>query len=317
MTAVGVRPVARVLEPGLLTTVQDFGRFGYRRFGVPASGALDLWSLSFANGQLGNNPDSPALEVFHGPMAIAALEDIVVCHSGKSSKVTVDGTASKENPLRIRKGSTFRLEPGKGSAIVYLAIAGGLAVKTVMGSASTYTRAGFGGLHGRALQKGDILHSPVGVTQPIRRVAPPEAPGRHRVVRGPHADLFPPESLETFFTAEFRVSFDSDRMGYRLEGPGMRGFRDWGRVLTLPVFPGMVQVTPDGLPVVLMADCQTTGGYPVIGVVLPPDLCTLAQKPPGAAVSFDEVTAEESENVIEAFFRSIGFWPKGRRRGVR
>ncbi len=314
MTAIEFRPVARVLEPGPFTTVQDFGRFGYRRFGVPVSGALDLWSLSFANGQLGNNPDSPALEIFHGPMAISALEDFAVAYSGKSSKVTVDGKASEENPLRIRKGSTLRLEPDKGSAIIYLAFADGLVVNAVMGSASTYTRAGFGGLKGKILQVGDVLHSPVGVAQtPSHRVAKLEAPGRHRMVRGPHAELFPPESLESFFTAEYRVSFDSDRMGYRLGGPALRGFRDWGRVLTLPVFPGMVQVTPDGLPIVLMADCQTTGGYPVIGVVLPPDLCALAQKPPGAVVSFDQVTEEVSQKVIEAFSLSIGFGPKGRR----
>jgi len=312
MTTIVARPVARVLEPGPFTTVQDFGRFGYRRFGVPTSGALDLWSLSFANGQVGNNPDSPALEVFHGPMTIAALEDIVVGYSGKSSEVTVDGTPSRENPLGIPKGSTLRLEPHKGSAIIYLSFKGGLVVDAVMGSASTYTRARFGGLKGRTLQVGDILHAPVGVYQTSSHtVEPLEAPERHRVVRGPHAELFPPESLESFFKAEYRVSLDSDRMGYRLGGSVMRGFRDWGRVLTMAVFPGMVQVTPDGLPVVLMADCQTTGGYPVIGEVLPPDLCALAQKPPGTAVSFEEVTEDESETILEGFACSISYLSKG------
>jgi len=314
MTAVKVRPVARVLDPGPFTTIQDFGRFGFRRFGVPVSGALDLWSLSFANRQLGNNPDSPALEVFHGPMVIAALEDVVVGYSGESSEVTVDGKASEENPLRFRNGSTLRLEPGMDSAMVYLAFAGGLVVDYVMGSASTYTRARFGGISGRTLQKGDLLYSAGGGVQTAtgRRVTTLNAPERHRVIMGPHADLFPPESLDNFFKTEYRISFDSDRMGYRLGGPVLNGFREWGSVLTFPVFPGMVQVTPDGLPIVLMADCQTTGGYPVIAIVLPPDLCALAQKPPGAAVLFEEVTDEESPRIIESFSLSAGLGPKAR-----
>jgi antagonist of KipI len=315
MTTSGLRPVASVLEPGPLTTVQDSGRFGYRRFGVPASGAMDLGSLSVANGHLGNKPGSPALEVFHGPIVLGALEDIVVGHSGNSAIALVGGKMVNDNPLRVRKGSSFRLEPGENSTIVYVAFAGGLVVDVVMGSASTYTRARFGGIGGRALQKGDLLYAAGGVVEPATRrtVTTVDAPERHRVIRGPHADLFPPESLDGFFKAEYRISFDSDRMGYRLGGPILKGFGEWGRVLTFPVFPGMVQVTPDGLPIVLMADCQTTGGYPVIAMVLPPDLCALAQKPPGAAVAFKQVTNEESQNVIESFSLTTGLGPKARR----
>jgi allophanate hydrolase subunit 2 len=102
-------------------------------------------------------------------------------------------------------------------------------------------------------------------------------------------------------------------MGYRLEGPALRGFRDWGRVLTFPVFPGMVQVTPDGLPIVLMADCQTTGGYPVIGMMLAPDLCALAQKPPGASVLFEEVTDEQALDVVASFSYTTGVGPRAKR----
>lgn len=313
MTTLGYRPVATVLEPGPFTTVQDFGRFGYRRFGVPVSGALDLLSLSIANGQLGNDPGLPALEVFQGPAVIAALEDIVVAYSGKEVEASVDGKLVQRGPQRLPRGSTLRIETGRESSITYLAFSGGLAVDAVMGSSSTYTRAGFGGLMGRKLQSGDILHVPVKVEPRAKRgVAQIEAPERHRVVRGPHSDLFPQESLESFFEADYRVSIDSDRMGYRLSGPALRGFREWGRVLTFPVFPGMVQVTPDGLPIVLMADCQTTGGYPVIGVILPPDLCALAQKPPGAPVSFEEVTEEESQKVIQSFSKATGLERKGR-----
>jgi antagonist of KipI len=105
----------------------------------------------------------------------------------------------------------------------------------------------------------------------------------------------------------------SDRMGYRLEGPSLRGFSDWGRVLTFPVFPGMVQVAPDGLPIVLMADCQTTGGYPVVAMVLTPDLCALSQKLPGAGVRFKEVSNEESHGIIESFNRATGLGPRPRR----
>ncbi len=315
MTALRARPVARVLEPGPFTTVQDSGRIGYRRFGVPSSGALDLDSLSLANSRLGNRPDSPALEVFHGPIVITALEDIKVGHSGNSAIALVDGNAVQDNPVGIRAGSTLALRSGENSAMVYLAFSGGLAVEDVMGSASTYTRARLGGLNGGILKKGDLLHAPDRGVEPAGsgRTTAVESPERHRAVRGPHADLLPPESLQSFFKSEYRISFDSDRMGYRLEGPALPGMREWGRVLTIPVFPGMVQVTPDGLPIVLMADCQTTGGYPVVAKVLEPDLCALARKSPGAAVSFEEVAREESQRILESFYRASGLRPSGRR----
>jgi biotin-dependent carboxylase-like uncharacterized protein len=265
---------------------------------------------------LGNNPGSPALEVLHGPIVVAALDDILVGYSGKLAVASVDGSEAKENPLRIRAGSTLRLEPLGNSLIVYLAFAGGLAAEEVMGSASTYTRGGFGGLNGRTLQKGDLLLTSRRVVEPVvrQRAAKLETPELHRAVRGPHADLFPPETFDGFFKTEYCISFASDRMGYRLEGPLLQGFRGWGRVLTFPVFPGMVQITPDGLPIVLMADCQTTGGYPVIARVLAPDLCALAQKVPGASVSFKEVTNAESYGIIKSFNLATGIGSRAKRR---
>jgi antagonist of KipI len=315
MTDHGLRPVATVLEPGPFTTVQDAGRFGYRRFGVPVSGALDLRSLSIANGLLGNSPDSPALEIFHGPVAVTAMEDISVSYSGNPAVASVDGSVVRENPLEIRKGSTLRLEHRGDPTIVYLAFAGGLVAEKVMGSFSTYTRAKIGGVDGRVLQRGDLLFTSSPPAGPVvgRGIAKPESRDFHRAVRGPHADLFPTESPDGFFKTEYRVSLASDRMGYRLEGPALKGFGGWGRVLTFPVFPGMVQVTPDGLPIVLMADCQTTGGYPVIAMVLPPDLCALSQKPPGAGVRFKEVSSEESYDTVKSFDLATGLGRRTRR----
>lgn len=308
MTTVVAGPVAKVVEPGPFTTIQDSGRFGYRRYGIPSSGALDIESLSAANRVLGNRPGLPALEIIQGPIVLSVVEEIALGRSGGSA--LVDGRAVRENPLRIRAGSTLSLEPGEDSTIVYLAFPGGLSVGEVMGSASTYTRAKMGGMDGRTLKSGDLLHSARrGEQRASPKVDVPEHPERHRVVRGPHADLLPSEIWQSFLHAEYRISFESDRMGYRLEGPALGGFRGLGRVLTLPVFPGMVQVTPDGLPIVLMADCQTTGGYPVIAVVVGPDICALAQKPPGAPVSFDEVTDEESQRIMESFSLSNGLAP--------
>lgn len=315
MTNPGPRPVAKVVEPGPFSTIQDAGRFGYRRFGVPASGALDLRSLSLANSLLGNDPDSPALEIFHGPMVVTVTEDIAVSYSGCPAAASVDGSVAEENPLEVHAGSTLRLEHRGASTMVYLAFAGGLAVDRVMGSASTYTRAHVGGLHGRTLQSGDLLFASGRSIESTARRGPGGLEPRefHRVVLGPHAELFPPGSLDRFFGAEYRVSLSSDRMGYRLEGPALEGFSNWGRVLTFPVFPGMVQVAPDGLPIVLMADCQTTGGYPVIAMVVAPDLCDLSQKPPGAAVRFEQVSNEESYRIIDSFNRATGLAPRPRR----
>jgi antagonist of KipI len=220
-----------------------------------------------------------------------------------------------ENPLRVMSGSTLRLESRGDSTILYLAVEGGLKGEEVMSSRSTYTRARFGGMNGRALQKGDRLFVEERALEGEENW--PEMPTivsrSHRVVLGPHAELFPRDGLDSFFKAEYRVSLSSDRMGYRLQGPALRGFMDWGRVLTFPVFPGMVQVTPDGLPIVLMADCQTTGGYPVIAMVLAPDLCTLAQKQPGASVLFEEVTDEQAMDVVESFSYATGVGPRTKR----
>ena len=315
MTTTGPRPVAKVIEPGPFSTIQDAGRFGYRRFGVPASGALDLRSLSLANRLLGNDPDSPALEIFHGPVVVTATEDTVVSHSGCRAAASVDGRTREENPLEVHAGSTLRLEHRGASTIVYLAFAGGLAADRVMGSASTYTRARIGGLQGRTLQSGDLIFTSGRSIEPTARrgLGGLEPREFHRAVPGPHADLFSPGSLDRFFEGEYRVSLSSDRMGYRLEGPALGGFSGWGRVLTFPVFPGMVQVAPDGLPIVLMADCQTTGGYPVIAMVLGPDLCDLSQKPPGAAVRFERVSNEDSYSALESFNRATGLAPRPRR----
>jgi biotin-dependent carboxylase-like uncharacterized protein len=305
------QPTVKILEPGPFSTVQDAGRMGFRRFGVPTSGALDTWSLSQSNGLVGNDTDSAALEVFHGPIVLGAIEDFVVGYSGASTSVSVDGSMRHDNPLRIKTGSTLRLESSGDSAIVYLAFAGGLVVDSVMGSASTYTRAAFGGMKGRPLQVGDTLCLLGGETlSRSRSMAALGTPKRHRVIRGPHADHFSQESFDTFLRSEYHVSFDSDRMGFRLQGKPIKGFGKWGRVLTFPVFQGMVQVSPDGLPIVLMADCQTTGGYPVIAVVLAPDLCALAQKFPGSAVSFEEVSEEEADRIDESFTRAIGLGHK-------
>jgi biotin-dependent carboxylase-like uncharacterized protein len=298
-----------LLEAGPFTTIQDSGRFGYRRFGVPVSGALDASSLSLANRRVGNRPEAAALEVFHGPTAMTALESCLVSHAGSAVRAFVDGDVVKENPLRVQSGSTLKLESRGDSTIFYVAFAGGIWADEVMGSMSTYVRAKFGGRGGRVLREGDqiFVFPPSSEGASTRVDAMSETPKAHRVVLGPHAELFPTESLQSFFKAEYRVSFSSDRMGYRLEGLALRGFRDWGRVLTLPVFPGMVQITPDGLPIVLMADCQTTGGYPVIAMVLGPDLCALAQKSPGSSVSFQEVSDGQASGILESFGRTTGF----------
>jgi len=282
-----------ILRAGIQTTVQDQGRSGFRHMGVAQAGALDAPAMWLANRLVNNAGTAAGLEVVAGPFEIRFMRDGWVALCGADFDATLDEQALVCGwRYPVKKGQKLRLRGPKSGTRVYLAFDGGIDVPVVMGSRSTDLKAGFGGHAGRALKKGDRL--PLGVTYPLKnklgtpqRQWTPEV----RVLRGPEFDLFDEASRQSFFKQAWTVSTQSNRMGYRLQGTGLQRSENTD-LLSHGVLPGVVQVPPNGQPIVLLADSQTTGGYPRIAVVITADLWKLAQAPLGRQFCFVETDLE-------------------------
>ncbi len=288
-----------VLAAGLQTTVQDLGRVGHRHLGVGTAGALDGYSLRVANLLVGNAQDAAALEItLQGPR-LRLRRAARVAITGADIDAHADGIAIPGwRPVDLPAGSELVLGPCRRGARAYLAVAGGFAVDTILGSAGTDLRAGFGGVDGRALVAGDTLaangSSPGDIDAPTIAswwIDPePDLDLRRaqaiRVLSG-HDALAPADAL---FAQPWRVTPQSNRQGLRLQGE-LLALAHPGDRLSEPVAPGTVQLPPDGQPIVLLAEAQTIGGYPRIGHVITADLPRLAQRRPGDAVHFESVDA--------------------------
>jgi antagonist of KipI len=302
-----------VLKPGLLTTVQDLGRFGYQKEGLVVSGALDAVALRTANILVGNPEAAAGLELtLRGPV-LRFETDALLALTGADLGASLAGQpVPLSRPVAVRAGSVLAFEKPKMSGRAWLALAGGVAVPPVLGSRATYLRAALGGLAGRALQAGDVL--PVGewpatgrqlfgailsktVGGWAARWAAPASPGALLVVRalpGPEYEQFAPESQRAFWAENFAVTTEADRMGARLSGPPLaRSVAT--ELLSGAVTFGTVQVPPGGHPIVLLADCQTTGGYPRLAQVIAADRGRLAQALPGARLRFQPVGLAEAQ----------------------
>ncbi len=288
--------VFEVLDPGFLTTVQDAGRPGLGSLGISPGGAADPWSLAVANACAGNGPGDAGLELTLGGPVLRVLQPVTIAVGGADLGGRVEDIGHLLSPgvaTPLRAGWTVSFPgPSTGGARAYLAVAGGFAVPTVLGSRSTALGAGFGGLDGRALRAGDLLSVGAPAADRVRPAArwpgPLFAPrgGAVRVLRGPHEDLVDPDLLQVMAESDWTVTGSSDRMGLRLDGPPLPG-SPTGELASHGVTWGAVQVPPDRRPIVLLADHQPTGGYPVIAVVITADLPALGQLGPGDAVRFE------------------------------
>lgn len=300
-------PVLEILEPGLLTTVQDQGRYGYQRFGVPVAGAMDVFALRAANLLVGNDENSACLEMTVLGPRIKFLADTWFAVTGGDLSPALDGEALPNwQTVRASEGSVLAFRGPQDGMRAYIAIAGGIDVPVVMGSRSTYTKAAIGGLEGRALKPGDTLDSQHAATEiEFVQRSFPENIGEQvygvdniiRVVSGPQREAFTQEGMETFLGSEYSVSMQSDRMGYRMEGPKIEHVSGPDIISDGTAF-GSVQIPGDGQPIVLLADRGTTGGYTKIATVISSDIGKLSQTMPGQTVRFQSVTVDEAQAVL-------------------
>ncbi len=307
----------KVVSPGLHTTVQDLGRYGYQAFGVPVSGALDVVSHRLANRMVGNADNAPTLEIlFHGPTLEVQADSVRVGLSGGDAEIELMGDRPRSlgswRSIRLERGQVFRVSRLSEAACCYLAVEGGLEVERCLGSASTYARGGFGGLAGRALQAGDLV--PLARDRASERAelglaeTPPSTRGQPiRLVLGPQEDHFTDAALECLVSAEFTVSKHSDRMGMRLDGPTL-AHRDGYNIVSDGIATGAIQVPGSGQPILLLADHQTTGGYPKIATVISADIPVVGRRKPGDPIRFAAVDVAEAERLrreAEAEFEAV------------
>ena len=295
-----------VTDAGLFTTVQDLGRYRYQRYGVPVSGVMDPFALRAANILVGNQEGDAGLEITMLGPRLEFLADTVIAVTGADLGPRLDDQPQAMwQAITIHSGGTLSFAGIRDGARAYLAIAGGINVPLVLGSRSTYTRSQLGGVEGRALKPGDRLPisenrpfpSPAGRSLPREQVPAYGHSSTLRVVMGPQDDAFTQQGLDTFLSSTFTVTPQSDRVGYRVEGPRIR-HKAGADIVSDGVPLGAVQVTGDGMPIVLMADRGTTGGYTKIAAVITADIAGVAQALPGDTLSFRSVTVQEAHQAL-------------------
>lgn len=284
----GERVFCRVLHPGALTTVQDLGRYGYQRFGIGTNGAMDEIAAKAANYLVGNGENAALLEMTLSGCRLEFVTAGQVALAGADMGATLNGAAVlRGRTIDVVAGDVLQMGFVRNGCRGYMAFGGGLAVPEVMGSRSTNLKCGLGGFAGRALRVGDELAVYESAAVAVREWAQPIYAGEIelRCVAGPQADMFTAAGLRTFIESEYTVLSESDRMGYRLGGAPLESIAGTD-IISDGIALGSVQVTNSGLPIILMADRQTTGGYAKIATVLSEDLWMLAQAMPGSKVRF-------------------------------
>ena len=295
-------PIFKVLKPGLQTTVQDLGRYGFREFGLSPSGAMDPYSLQIGNLLVGNNLGEAGLEApLIGPV-LMALHDISIAICGGNQTPQING---QEVPLWksivIKKGEILSFGEQKEGARTYICIAGGIDVPLVLNSKSTYLTGKFGGIEGRALIEGDtLLGNPF--TRRNRFLHTQLIPKYSnqltvRIIVGPHTGKFTTAGLETFLNEEYSISSRSNRMGYQLSGPKIE-HSSTADIISDAIPLGGIQVPSSGQPIILMAEHQTTGGYSRIGTVISADIPRLAQAQQGTKVRFKEISLQSAQDLL-------------------
>lgn len=289
-------------KPGMLTTVQDLGRRGFQQYGVIVSGAMDDYSLQLANILVGNTRGEAVLEVTMGGLRFRTTDHCVIAVTGATVHATLnDETLPCYRPVPLKPGDVVQLGPLLDGCRNYIAFRGGLILPPVMASKSTYLRASLGGYHGRALKRGDTIQVEAHTAEVVRWQAEPAHYNRTewtiRFMAGPEWAQFTEASQQHFTSRIYQVTPAADRMGYRLNGPGLAR-REATELLSDAVLFGTIQVSNDGQPTVLLADRQTTGGYARIAQVIASDVHLFGQMKPGDSIRFTQISLEESYRAL-------------------
>lgn len=291
----------QIINPGPLTSVQDAGRFGYMEYGITSSGVMDMDAYRIVNKLVGNHEGESVLEAtLMGPTFQVEGEGLLAFY-GADMPATLDGVPlERGKAYPVKDGQTVAFGMAKSGVRTYIAFAGGIDVPIVMGSRSTNMKCGIGGYQGRKLAGADVLSvaDPKEGEKTWEKLMKHSVPAKDypsqisiRVVLGPQDDYFTKKGLDTFLHTAYQVSPQSDRMGIRFLGEAIEGVSSMDIVSDGITF-GSIQVTSEGLPIILMADHQTTGGYAKIATVVTEDLCKLAQARPGDHVAFEAVPVE-------------------------
>jgi biotin-dependent carboxylase-like uncharacterized protein len=292
------------VEPGPQTTVQDLGRFGHLRSGVPPSGPVDRPSFIVANRLVGNDDGAAGLEsTLVGPR-FEVDGACAIAVTGAEMRVEVNGgEAPAWTTLLLRAGDVVRVGPAGAGVRGYIAFSGGIDVPPALGSRATYLRGRLGGLEGRALRRDDVLRLHPAPARPVRRLSAPAAsraagePRPIRVVLGPQADRFTDEGIAAFLAGVYEMLPQSDRMGARLRGPRIVHARGHD-IISDGIALGSVQVPGDGQPIVLLVDRQSTGGYTKLATVCSFDIARIGQTRPGERLRFQAVPVPEAHRLL-------------------
>lgn len=297
-----MKEILEVMKPGLSTSIQDTGRIGYQKYGIPTAGAMDTFAHRIANLLVGNPEEAATLEIMLMGPRLKFLQDAVIAVGGADLSAAVDGEpVCPWKSFRVYTGQILSFGKPVHGTYAYLAISGGFYAETVMGSKSTYAQANLGGIEGRILQKGDRLSAEDKNLKSIRAgryLKKTDIPNyeQHRPIRvitGPDISAFSDTIYQQFLQESYRITEQSNRMGYRLEGKALSHV-DKADIISDAVLPGTIQVPANGQPIVLLADRQTTGGYARIATVIAADIPQLVQKKIGAEVRFLSVPLERA-----------------------
>lgn len=318
-----------IKSPGLLTTIQDGGRFGFRKYGVIVSGAMDQIAFRVSNLLVGNKENDAVLEItLLGPEILIKEDTLIsICGGDLSPKINED-EVPMWRPIYVKAGSVLSFGKCRSGTRAYVAFAGSFHIEEVMGSKSTYIRAEIGGYEGRRLNKEDVLElnktscssieimkilsrhiNSNGYSYPNWLVSNSIIPNYKvnsiiRIIKGGEFDFFDDNSKKIFFENNFIVTPQSDRMGYRLKGQELK-LKNSLEMISEAVSLGTIQVPPDGNPIILLADRQTTGGYPKIGQAITVDMPIVSQLKPGDSMRFEEISLEEAQRLYIEMERNI------------
>lgn len=293
----------KIINAGMLSTIQDGGRFGVMKYGFTQSGAMDSKAMSTANILVGNVPECAVIETTLLGITAEFTENTVIALSGGDFSAAINGTPIKRNKAyAVNAGDTLAMSYAKSGVRGYLAVSGGFDVPEVMGSRSTNLKSQIGGFYGRKLAAGDIINTfaPI-ITDTTGRELPEETYENSitlRAVLGPQDYMFTDEDINTFFSCEYKITQQADRMGIRLDGEPLKGKGSMDIVSDGIVF-GSVQVPKNGMPIILAADRQTTGGYAKIATIISADRHLIAQVRPGGTIKFAQVSVKEAQKIAK------------------